>query len=336
MTPDLLVVANPVWEVSWLLDRLPVDRFTPDGRIPHLEDGGGSALNTACALALAGWHVLAAGRAGDDREGEACVAALRRRGVETRIELVPGRTTKRNHLYVERPSHATAFETTLPLKSAEPWEDAPPALEKSRLLLLDRLAVASLSWLSARRLRPGLLNGLNRNTPGMHGLDDPRLCEALPCLDYLQLPEVPEPTSPEDIRALPVEKELSPEVHAGHPLDPRRIHRPRPFAPLSARQADSLMDAGVQILARTRGAGGAILQEKGGEPIAVAAVPTEVVDPTGAGDAFAAGLLDGLLRGLALADAGLQAADWASRACRHLGARAWLDHEPPGASGGSR
>ena len=336
MTPDLLVVANPVWEVSWLLDRLPVDRFTPDERIPHLEDGGGSALNTACALAVAGWHVLAAGRVGEDREGEACVAALRRRGVDTRIELVPGRTTKRNHLYVERPSHATAFETTLPRKSVEPWEDTPPALEKSRLLLLDRLAVASLSWLAARRRRPGLLNGLNRNTPGMRGLDDPRLRDALPWLDYLQLPEVPEPVFPEGARMSPGETGAPIEAQAGHPVDPRRIHRPRPFAPLSVRQADSLMLAGVRILARTRGAGGAILHAKRCEPITVAAVPTEVVDPTGAGDAFAAGFLDGLLRGRAISEAGLQAADWASRACRHLGARAWLDHEPPGAAGNSR
>jgi sugar/nucleoside kinase (ribokinase family) len=315
MKPDLLVVTNPVWESSWMVDRLPVDRFEPADGTAHTDDGGGSALNSACALACAGWRVAAVGRVGDDPEGLACVAALECRGIEARVEIVRGRTTKKNHLYVERSSGATAFETTLPRQSVEPWEGAPPCLEESRLLLLDRLAAGAAGWLAARGGRPGLLNALNRNTPGLRGLEDPRLREALPHLDYLQLPE-------EAAEGRPV---------VGPPADPQRIHRPRAFDPLTDREVASLLAAGVGTLVRTRGANGAIIHRRSFPPLRIAAAPTEVVDPTGAGDAFAAGFLDRVLRGAGHDEAAAQGAQWAARACRHLGARAWLDHEPPSA-----
>jgi sugar/nucleoside kinase (ribokinase family) len=315
MKPDILVVANPVWEIAWMVERLPVDRFDPHEAVALAADGGGSALNTACALACAGWSVAAAGRVGDDPEGLACVTALERRGVEPRIEIVHGRTTKRNHLYVERSTGATAFETTLPQRSVEPWNEAPRDIEESRLLFLDRLAAAAGGWLAIRRRRSGYLNGLNRNTPGMHGLDDPRLREACPYLDYLQIPEDAAASG-----AAPGQSE-----------ERQRIHRPRPFSPLTDQQISSTLDAGVRILVRTKGPDGAVIHRTRGAAISIAAIDTEVIDPTGAGDAFAAGFLDRLLRGDTLEEAGSRGAEWASRACRHPGARTWLDREPPDA-----
>jgi fructokinase len=53
---------------------------------------------------------------------------------------------------------------------------------------------------------------------------------------------------------------------------------------------------GVERLCITRGAAGATLLVDGGES-AVEGIPVDVVDTVGAGDAFAAGLLHGLLRG---------------------------------------
>jgi fructokinase len=57
----------------------------------------------------------------------------------------------------------------------------------------------------------------------------------------------------------------------------------------------------------------------------IAAVPTTVVDSTGAGDAYAAGFLAALARGLSLAEAGRWASTAAAEAISHFGARPQRD-----------
>jgi fructokinase len=57
----------------------------------------------------------------------------------------------------------------------------------------------------------------------------------------------------------------------------------------------------------------------------IAAVPTQVVDSTGAGDAYAAGFLAALARGLPLAEAGRWASTAAAEAISHFGARPQRD-----------
>ena len=54
----------------------------------------------------------------------------------------------------------------------------------------------------------------------------------------------------------------------------------------------------IEALIVTRGAAGAVIHTRG-EQIAIPAVPAQqVVDPTGCGDAFRAGIIHGLLHGL--------------------------------------
>jgi adenosine kinase len=53
----------------------------------------------------------------------------------------------------------------------------------------------------------------------------------------------------------------------------------------------------VQALIVTRGAAGSIIHTQGREIAIPAATPSAVVDPTGCGDAYRAGLLHGLMRG---------------------------------------
>lgn len=70
--------------------------------------------------------------------------------------------------------------------------------------------------------------------------------------------------------------------------------------------------AGCSLVAWTKGREGATLL-RGDERVQVAPCPAREVDPTGAGDTFAAGLLSGLARGLSPGDAarlGAQAAAW--------------------------
>jgi adenosine kinase len=76
------------------------------------------------------------------------------------------------------------------------------------------------------------------------------------------------------------------------------------------------------IVALTRGGRGSELHQ-GGEVVEVPAVPArQVVDPTGAGDAYIAGLLAGLRRGLGLEGAGRMAALAATHAVEHHGPQA--------------
>lgn len=312
---EILVVANPVWETAWRVETLPTASFDEASATDRAADGGGSALNTACALAAAGRRVLAIGRVGDDPEGRASVTALDRRGVTAAIVVVAGRTTKRNHLYVERETARTAFEAFLPPLCVPAWEDDPHELLDASVLWLDRLAARAPSWLRQRAGRPGLTNALNRNSPTFRGPSAQRARTVLAHLDLLQIPE-----GRVGATAPPIHHE--PEVRG-------TIHSPAPMAPLRQDEAQAILDAGVGILVRTRGEDGVIIQARGEDALTIPAVPTPVIDPTGAGDAFAAGLLDGRLDGMSIADAARRGLDWAARACRHLGARAWLDAEPP-------
>ncbi len=77
----------------------------------------------------------------------------------------------------------------------------------------------------------------------------------------------------------------------------------------------------VEVAAVTRGAAGSVLL-RGDERVEVAAYPVEkVVDTTGAGDQYAAGVLLGLSRGLSLAEAGALGSLAASEVIAHWGPR---------------
>lgn len=70
----------------------------------------------------------------------------------------------------------------------------------------------------------------------------------------------------------------------------------------------------------TRGADGSVLA-RDNELVHVAAVPTEVVDTTGAGDLYAAGVLFGLSRGLSLEECGRIGSIAAAECISHMGPR---------------
>ena len=81
-------------------------------------------------------------------------------------------------------------------------------------------------------------------------------------------------------------------------------------------------DAG--LVALTRSEHGSVILS-GAESHAVAAVPTRVVDTTGAGDAYAAGVLAGLARGLPLPECARWGSVAAAEAISHFGARPQAD-----------
>lgn len=78
--------------------------------------------------------------------------------------------------------------------------------------------------------------------------------------------------------------------------------------------------ASLPVAVLTRGPLGSVILSAG-ERIEIPALPTEVVDTTGAGDAYAAGFLAGLAAGRSLRDCGLTAAACAAEVISHYGAR---------------
>jgi len=86
---------------------------------------------------------------------------------------------------------------------------------------------------------------------------------------------------------------------------------------------------GLEMIVMTCGAEGAVLVTPH-ETVRQPGIPTEVVDTVGAGDAFAAAFLLGLLGGVPQREALRRAAESASATCRHAGA------VPPGRQGSGR
>jgi fructokinase len=78
--------------------------------------------------------------------------------------------------------------------------------------------------------------------------------------------------------------------------------------------------ADVALAALTRSGDGSVIL-RGGETVHVAAEPTQVVDTTGAGDAYAAGFLAGFTAGRDLAQCGRIASLAAAEVISHYGAR---------------
>ncbi len=85
--------------------------------------------------------------------------------------------------------------------------------------------------------------------------------------------------------------------------------------------------ADVALAVLTRSEQGSLIVA-GPETIEISAIPTPVVDSTGAGDCYAAGFLAGLARGESLAACGQMASEIASRAVAHFGARPPADQLP--------
>ena len=75
------------------------------------------------------------------------------------------------------------------------------------------------------------------------------------------------------------------------------------------------------LVVTTCGRDGVIVGQRGEEVVRVAVEPIDVVDPTGAGDSFNAGLLAGLARGLSPIDASRAAVIVAAEAVTAVGAR---------------
>ncbi len=238
----------------------------------------GTAAGTGVDLAKLGAEVLAIGAIGDDLLADVLTLAMKRHGVDT-TGLV-------------RKQGVQTSATILPIRpnGERPALHVPGAT--SRLELAD-VDLASLGQVRALLVgAPDALGGLVED-----GLADvvkaARAGGALIAVDVLR------PGTRRDFERiaglLASADWFAPNADQLTELTGERV---------LVEAIDRVLSLGTGGVAVTLGAGGALVAGRdGGDPVLVPAIPVDVVDTTGCGDGFNAGLITGLLLGVGAADA---------------------------------
>jgi len=294
-------VTAPVLSVGILVADIfvpPIARLPESGELVSTDDflvqAGGCAANTAIVLGRLGVPATVVGRVGDDLFGDLVEQYLEARSIGTSGVLrTPGSGTSKT-VALSVVGDDRRFFHTFGANGALTAEDIPrAALEESEVvyvggyLVLPALRQAEL----AERFRLARASGtrvvLDVVVPTDRddlSLDDVR--ELLPLADYF----------------LPNEDEAR--MLTGE-TDPRA-------------QAGRILEAGARTVIIKRGGGGAYVRSEA-EAFELPAPPIDAVEPSGAGDAFAAGLIVGLLEGWSLERSARYASVIGASACRALG-----------------
>jgi len=248
----------------------------PDGSRYTLSVGGAEA-NVACALAALGVPARWAGRVGNDHFGRVVLRTLAERGVDiSAVEVDPARQTG---LYakeiVERSTRMRYYRSGSAACAMGPRLADTPAIRDVPLLHLSGITPA---------------------------LSDS--CAAL--VDAIL-------TAPRPGRLVSFDVNLRPALWPGRdPAILLDLARRADLVFVGADEAEALCGVGApdqlrrllpepRTLVVKQGADGAVGFEAG-RRIHVPALPVEIAEPTGAGDAFAAGFIAATLRGLSLRD----------------------------------
>lgn len=244
---------------------------------------GGLASIALIAAARLGARAKIIARIGDDDTGSFISAALREEGVDVSQLLVePGSASHISVILVHEATGDRSIITRPPTgQPVAPGEFKREDITAARALFVDTLSDATLQ--AARWAKEA----------GMKVLLDPALpyAEIKPLLEYVDVPIVPEYWA----RAL------------------------MPDAPPAA-VAERLRDEGADIAVVTLGERGAVAAWAGGTE-AFPAFPVDVVDTTGAGDAYHGAFLYALLQGWDLPRMARFASAVGALNCRAMGGR---------------
>jgi sugar/nucleoside kinase (ribokinase family) len=256
----------------------PVQSVPAPGRLVLVEEmglyTGGCAVNSASALAMLGLPVEVIGRVGDDPFGEFMVSALQQRGVGAQGVKRDSETgTSATMVMVDsegerRFVHYIGANARLTLDDIE-LETVRTAgiLHVAGSLVLPGIDGEPTAWLLQEVRTAGVVTFLDTVWDDT-GRWMKILAPCLPHLDYF-IPSLPE------AQAITGREEP---VHV----------------------ARALLDCGVGAVALKMGADGCLVATQGGEMFHLPAYQVEVVDATGAGDAFAAGFIAGVWYGWSL------------------------------------
>jgi sugar/nucleoside kinase (ribokinase family) len=270
----------------------PVETIPPGQGSVRLREiratAAGTAAGTGVDLAKLGARVLAVGALGDDLIGDIVIAAMARHGVDT-TGLV-------------RKTGAQTSATILPIR---PNGERPAFHVPGATRLFTRADVDPGHIQNSRALLIGAPDAL----AGMTGEELAQIAAAARAGGALVAVDVLHPGRPEDL------DRLVPLLAVTDWFVPNEDQ----ILALTGREepADAIKDVqalGATAVAVTCGADGCLVAgPDGGVPVRLPALEVEVVDTTGCGDGFTAGLLAGLLAGAAPADAA-----WLGLACGAL------------------
>ncbi|MDH4340489.1 MAG: sugar kinase [Thermoleophilia bacterium] len=276
----------------------PLARLPAAGELIATEDflvqPGGCAANTAIALRTLGLAAAVVGRVGDDLFGDLVERDLRARGIDTSgVARTAGHGTSKT-VILPVVDEDRRFIHTFGANAALTAADIPPvSLEAADVtyvggyLVLPALHQSDLAARFRFAREQGTRIVLDVVVPsGLGDLSVDAVSELLPLADYF-LP------NEDEARALTGEAE---------PL----------------RQAERLLEAGARTVVIKRGERG-VLVHSGDEVFELAAPRVDVLEPSGAGDAFAAGLILGMLEGWELERSARFASVMGGSACTALG-----------------
>ncbi len=225
--------------------------------------GGGAAANVASWLAMNGTHTFLVTRVGDDAAGRTLLDELDRFGVEHSTTVIEGLSTGVVIVIVDAMGERTMF----------PDSGANAGLGLADLPDLSDFAVLYLSGypLINQISRPGVLQIIDKaKSVGLPIVFDPA---TVGVLREVGIPTVREWLKNMDVLILN-EEEAHFLTGLGNPID----------------AAAALLEL-VPTVVIKRGGAGALAQSRNYPLVQVPAVPTTVVNTTGAGDAFAAGFI---------------------------------------------
>ena len=251
----------------------PVDDLPARGSLGLVEElslrGGGCALNTASVLAGLGLEVGVAGKVGADSLGDFLLGLLDERGLDRRGVVVdPGVATSASAVLVDSSGertflHLPGASATLRAEELDrSYLFSGRALHLAGALVMQELDGEPAAAILAEARKLGLLTSLDTVHDATGGW-----ARALPCLPHADV--------------------VTPSLAEAQALSGRD-------EPAAA--AARLHEQGAAAVAITLGERGSYVSGPGFEGI-VEPFAVEAVDGTGSGDAFAAGILYGLLAG---------------------------------------
>jgi ribokinase len=264
----------------------------------QLEQAGGTTGNTCHALARVGIDVMLASAVGDDPEGTALIDSLRNAGCDTSSIAVRSGTNSDTGIIVVSGPPSQRDRTIYWIQGVKPQMGDPLPVDQ----MLEH------EWVHV-------------------DIDDPRLRSF-----FLDLPAHRSPRTKlfgtmtylvEMCPAAGWQHALRFDAVTGNERELRALLGVESLAEAIERVQHDLVASACQVVFLSRGPNGAVAIRESSVELAPA-ISVEVIDTTGAGDAFAAGCLWGLLDRLDDTEILRRANALGGLACRALGARAGL------------